>query len=404
VSYVAGFVLIFLFALPNLIPAARLALGAKDKLPRKEFVDLYVHLRHPHHYDPVSWPLALWLSFLWPIPFAVLAYRRAIQDSALGVQSPLPRAAFAFLFFTGLCVVALLFAGVVFVSEPLIQMSLFRFSIYPKLLSCVGAAAFLLRLPLSARRATRVVILGVPVLMVGAILVVRRAGPASVAGFVAANLTPLLLFTALLGAGAWYAVSHRPSDRPRAATALTLLLVVALLLVFRNWLGLRLAVDDADDRDYLAVCRYAREQTPVDAVFLVPPNEQLFRLHARRAIVVNFKNVPQLSSEMPEWKRRLEAVIDAPLSSLPRRFDQAHTAIAARYDALPLQHFLDIAPRYGATYLVTTHALRGLSPVFETPRYQLYDLRHTAAPTRLNEPGGRKETPVGRAHASGASL
>jgi len=54
-------------------------------------------------------------------------------------------------------------------------------------------------------------------------------------------------------------------------------------------LGLRLALNDDEDRDYLAVCDYVREHTPLDAVFVVPPNEQLFRYRAQRAIVVNFK-------------------------------------------------------------------------------------------------------------------
>src|SRR5438874_69724 len=36
-----------------------------------EFVDLYVRLRHPHHYDPSSWPMWLWLSFILPLPPAV---------------------------------------------------------------------------------------------------------------------------------------------------------------------------------------------------------------------------------------------------------------------------------------------------------------------------------------------
>src|SRR5690606_18566005 len=31
-------------------------------MPLGEFVDLYVHLRHPHHYDPMSWPKAMWIA------------------------------------------------------------------------------------------------------------------------------------------------------------------------------------------------------------------------------------------------------------------------------------------------------------------------------------------------------
>src|SRR5205085_11546266 len=33
------------------------------RLPLHQFIDLYVRLRHPHHYDPRSWPMALWMAF-----------------------------------------------------------------------------------------------------------------------------------------------------------------------------------------------------------------------------------------------------------------------------------------------------------------------------------------------------
>ena len=38
-----------------------------------DFVRVYVRFRHAHHFDPVHWPMALWLSFLWVIPVAVIA-------------------------------------------------------------------------------------------------------------------------------------------------------------------------------------------------------------------------------------------------------------------------------------------------------------------------------------------
>jgi hypothetical protein len=370
---VLGFLLILIFALPNLIPAARLTLARLPKMPLGEFVDLYVHLRHPHHYDPLAWPLALWLSFLWPIPLAVIAYRRS-RDSSVAVQHA--RAAFAVLFFLVLLLIAFVFAGVVFVSEPLIQMSLFRFSLYPKVLTCVGAAAFLLDPTVFARRAVRTALIALPAVAVLGLLVIRLARPGSTAGlFVQANLPTLLLFVALLAGGIVYVLrSHGVLNRH--SSALVVLLLAVLLLGWNRWLGLQIALNDGGDQDYRALCRFARDNTPVDAVFLVPPNEQLFRYHARRAVVANFKNVPQLSSEMTEWKRRLEVILDRPLTALPKRFDLTHDAIAARYDVLPFEHLAGVAARYNARYVVTAKPQGGRKPVFETGRYHLYDLAH----------------------------
>jgi hypothetical protein len=403
-----SFVIILVFALPNIIPAARISLAHLPKLPLKEFVDLYVHLRHPHHYDPLSWPMALWLSFLWPIPLATLAYRRLkknedgewrMEDGAgsrpriasrelppssilhLPPSPPLlPRTAFTFLFFSALLGIAFLFAGVVFVSEPLIQMSLFRFSIYPKLLSCVGAAAFLLDPQLLARRLVRVALFALPIIALSALLALRLLRPGTTADrFVQSNLPALLCFIALLAAGIVYVCIERPEPARRHHFLLpfALCLVPSLLVLFalyRNWLGLQINVDDASEAPYRELCLWARDHTPVDAIFLVPPNEQLFRYHAQRAIVINFKCVPQLSSEMPEWKDRLETILDLPLSVLPRRFDLTHAVIAARYDALPPQHLVHVARRYDARYIVTAKPLPGLKAVFENTSYHLYDL------------------------------
>jgi hypothetical protein len=363
------FALILLFALPNLIPAARLTLARIPKMPLKEFVDLYVHLRHPHHYDPLAWPGALWVSFLWPIPLAVIAYRR------LGGSPGVRRAAFAFVFFVALLLVAFVFAGVVFVSEPLIQMSLFRFSIYPKLLSCVGAAAILLDPRLPARRAVRVGLLSLPVVAVAALLIVRLARPASTAGvFVESNLIALLIFCAILAGGVLF-VLRPPSLRHPLSSILVPLLLLFLFVGWNRWLGLRVAMRDDSDRDYLAACRWARDHTPVDALFVVPPNEQLFRFHARRAIVVNFKNVPQLSSEMSEWRRRLEDVLDGrSLAELPKRFDLAHEAISRWYEEVPAERRAAVADRYGARYVLTARPIPGKPAVFENASYHLYDL------------------------------
>jgi hypothetical protein len=361
-----GLAIILLFALPNVIPAARTALAHAPRMPLTDFVNLYVHLRHPHHYDPLAWPAALWLSFLWPVPLALLAYARA------GSAGAVRRAGFAFTFFMALQLIALIWAGIVYVSEPLIQMSLFRFSIYPKLLSSVGAAAFLLDPAILARRSLRFGLLAVPAVALIALFILRLVRPSSTASlFVQANLPALLLFLALLAAGVVFilrsSILHPPSS-------ILVLLLLTLFLAWNHWLGLRIDLQDDADRDYRAVCDWARSNTPGDAIFLVPPNEQLFRYHAQRAIVVNFKNVPQLSGEMAEWKQRLEAILDQPLSQLPRRFDRTHGAIAARYDALPAEHLITIARRYGARYLITTRALPGRAPRFEKGLYHLYDL------------------------------
>jgi hypothetical protein len=257
-------------------------------------------------------------------------------------------------------------------------MSLFRFSIYPKLLSCVGAAAFLLDPQLLARRLVRAARFTLPIIALLALCALRLLRPGTTADrFVQSNLPALLCFIALLAAGVLYVCIDRPAPAPRPHFLLpfAFCLLPSLLVLFalyRNWLGLQISLHDDSEAPYRELCEWARDHTPVDAIFLVPPNEQLFRYHARRAIVVNFKNVPQLSSEMREWQQRLEIVLDEPLSALPRRFDLTHAAIAARYDALPREQLVGAALRYNARYIVTARQGHGHKPVLENPSYHLY--------------------------------
>ena len=71
--------------------------------------------------------------------------------------------------------VALVGAGIWYVSESLVQMSLYRFSIYPKLLSCMGVAYLVCNTGRVPRVLARAIAVGIPLLLVAAY---REAEPA----------------------------------------------------------------------------------------------------------------------------------------------------------------------------------------------------------------------------------
>jgi hypothetical protein len=296
--------------------------GRSGRMPLAQFVDLYVRLRHPHHYDPSSWPAWLWCSFLLPIPLAVawwLRVRRRDRDNE-AVQY----AARITLLFVVVLIVPLICAGVTYVSEPLIQASLFRFSVILKMLTCVGAALLICEIAARYRWEQWIVAASVAV---GIMLIARCL-----------NTGPYL---------GLYSVSY-------------------------------------EDPQYLAACDWIRGHTPVDSVFIVPPNEQEFRLRAQRAIVINFKGVPQLSGELPEWRDRLTAVLDLPdLSSLPHPFAATLTAMRNRYREVDPRHLAATAKIYGARYIVTDQSF---GPAWEpmrvamdgNPTWLLYDLSRSA--------------------------
>jgi hypothetical protein len=117
---------------------------------------------------------------------------------------------------------------------------------------------------------------------------------------------------------------------------------------------------EADDPQYRQVCLWASDpaNTPLDAVFLVPPQETDFRLYGQRAIVVNFKHVPQLSGEIIEWERRLLDVLGVTnVTGFPRDYTQTLASIESLYEHRAAADLFAVAKKYGARYVVVDHSL-----------------------------------------------
>jgi hypothetical protein len=303
--------------LMNIAPALIFTWHHKGTMPLTQFINLYVHLRHPHHYDPLAWPGWLWASFLLPIPFAFLGWRKSMLDQwDPGILAAVRSAVRICEIILALLLIALLTAGIWYVSEAAVQLSLWRFSVFVKLLTCIGLAMWI------EQR------IGVMRMMRG---VARTPSPGTPGenwggGFLSAIASTVILsmVAACLIRGPYFGLFHMPEDPP----------------------------------SYLAACDWIRTHTPADAIFLVPPDEQEFRLRARRAIVVNYKCVPQLSAELAVWRDRLEDVLMLPnLQKLPTPFPKTLKAIHQRYESLPPDHYAEVAKKYGARYILLAHRL-----------------------------------------------
>ena len=287
------------FALP-----AKLGASNDNALPLGRFVELYVELRHPHHYQPLAWPWWVWLAFLLPIPLAVLAWRRHRGER------PWNDAATIWLLLMGLQLVALLFAGVFYVSETAIQMSLWRFSPHAKLLAVTGATI------------------------------------------------------GLLQGGA--AVTARPVLR-RVATQLPLILLMLGAAIARfAFVGTGPIGQSPPDTRMLEAAAWARTYTDRDALFLVPPGAgSAFPVNARRGHVVSFKLVPQLSGELAGWESRLRDVLAvddlSPYAGGLTGYATAQRRMDERYGALSADRLFAVATARGAAYMLT------LKPLADAP-------------------------------------
>lgn len=384
----------------NLLPAVLHLYGERpaETLSLREFIDLYARLRHPHHYDPASWPIGLFVLALWPVVaggLVILHRGYRMPDDARRVLL-----AMWWLLAAGIMLVMLL-AGVVFLSERFVQLAFFRFSIHWMLLACAVVAWGVLDTDLLTPRGRRLVLLGVPVLLAAAYVLTRwgllapMLGPdltELVAKFVTDRTAPLLLAALLMSAACVWA--QQPTALP--APAATAGVAAVTLVVGTSWwfgaLGLNYLPDDPPE--YRRLGRWARDNTPADALFLVPPGEQTWRIESLRAIVINFKGIPQTRAEMPEWKRRMIDVTgETDLLRFASTFPRALAAITAAYDALGAARLRDVARKYDANYIITRVNLEKVDGLEEivaardvAPPWRMYALTPAPGPPQPTSP------------------
>lgn len=128
--------------------------------------------------------------------------------------------------------------------------------------------------------------------------------------------------------------------------------------------------------DYQAICRWAAEETPPDALFLVPRMSQSFRWHTGRAEVVTRKDLPQDAPGIVEWWRRLTTIYGR--DDAPRPWYDSLAEMGA-------DRLRQLGQEYGADYVVTSArpplALPRVGPI--TPTWAVYALRPNR-PARTN--------------------
>jgi hypothetical protein len=104
--------------------------------------------------------------------------------------------------------------------------------------------------------------------------------------------------------------------------------------------------------DWLAACKWIRENTPHDSLWLTPKYQQSFKWHAERAEVVCWKDVPQNNAAVIEWYHRIERC--AP----PR---DSHGSIRD----WTTQELLDLSSQYGFRWLLIDRSYQSQPPALE---------------------------------------
>jgi hypothetical protein len=121
--------------------------------------------------------------------------------------------------------------------------------------------------------------------------------------------------------------------------------------------------------DWQRLCRWIRENTPVEAVFIAPPYMEDFRLRAERAIVVDFKSFAFRENDALEWKTRLADLTNGiPYQPGADRYDE----MRAGYRSLTASQVRHLSRKYGAEFVVIEKSSRVRLPiVYENNSYVL---------------------------------
>jgi hypothetical protein len=158
-----------------------------------------------------------------------------------------------------------------------------------------------------------------------------------------------------------------------------LLLGVPTIALLGRSAYLSLFDSDRSDPETLAwvdVQRWAKENTPADAIFLTPPQTAKggFRVFSERPVVCEWRDGTQLyfSGDFDEqWWKRLNAVGDLMLDTAGR-----HIVSRRSLDDLPDGRLMELARDFGAKYIVLPKDAkkngRELSKVFENARWAVY--------------------------------
>ncbi|NNE46949.1 MAG: hypothetical protein HKN37_09855 [Rhodothermales bacterium] len=94
---------------------------------------------------------------------------------------------------------------------------------------------------------------------------------------------------------------------------------------------------------------WARDSSPLNALFVVPPSNSSLRSHGQRAIVVNYAAVPFAPPDMMEWYARLRTVAPVPQ---PATSHSLRLQLDSSYYAQTWSHWSQVADTYGVDYLV----------------------------------------------------
>ncbi len=114
-------------------------------------------------------------------------------------------------------------------------------------------------------------------------------------------------------------------------------------------------------KNWVKVCDWIHDNTPEDAVFITPYQQQTFKWYASRTEVVSWKDIPQDAASIVQWHQRLKVLQE------PQQFSEMQ--ILTYTDG----RLAEIAQSYGASYLLLPQAVYEIAcndPEIGKPKFE----------------------------------
>jgi len=60
------------------------------------------------------------------------------------------------------------------------------------------------------------------------------------------------------------------------------------------------------NNEWVKYCQELKNNYPPSTIFIIPPEQECFRVYAERAVIVDYRACPYREADIIEWKNRLD--------------------------------------------------------------------------------------------------
>lgn len=387
-QFVGAFLIFSLLVALVYVPMVATGNTSSEALTDKTLVHLYGYIRHPHHIIESSFPAKEWRDFGVLIASGLLALKLSDKLSFSLKRN---------LALTLVVACGLLLAGYVFVEQiPIALAAKLQFArVTPFAMITVWAAVSVVASDYHQRKnyPVSLLLLAMPLVdNVGSIMLLafillllfaKSASPkqAYLQPLVKLhnltlnrqkhiNITYALFLIVLLACWSYLPIFfaslaypllqqpfpkffHRTSPYFKAATAglafylcLHLFGIIGSIALTPLHRKIRVYAPPADALSQVAA--EFQQVSPVDALVLVPPSDEVFRFYSKRSVVATFKSFPFTDRGILEWQARLKDIL-GPLESQMMLADYTHELYRERSS----EALVELARSHQANYILT---------------------------------------------------